>query len=62
MFVAPPNAYALSRMPQAQRYEDLVAQLSKKSKAAALQLLLFYECEDSAVAPLYVGRIVAGVG
>jgi hypothetical protein len=54
MIVAPPNAYAVSRMPQAQRYEDLVSQLGKKSKATALQLLLFYECDDTAVAPLYV--------
>ncbi len=52
MSSAPCNAYALSRMPQAQRYDDLVAQLSRKSKATALQLLLFYDCDDSVVAPL----------
>jgi hypothetical protein len=48
------SSYALSRLPQQHKYEDLVAGLAKKSKASSnAQLLLFYEksWDESLVAP-----------
>jgi hypothetical protein len=46
------KAYVLSRIPHQQRYGDLVGLLGGKKKGTALQLLPFYEQEDTVVAPL----------
>ncbi len=52
--ISPPFSYALSRLPQQHKYEDLVAGLSKKGKSSScVQLLLFFVAswDDSLVAP-----------
>lgn len=46
------NAYVLSTMSVQPKYEDLVAQLNKKNKQSALQMLLYFDCDDAVVAPL----------